>query len=68
MSAPQLLIKQEMGQVRQVGAIVFVDGDPYEIMEIKPQVERGVFIDYGSLVEYRYIIATVQRYEERKTA
>ena len=68
MSAPQLLIKQEMGQVRRNGDLVFIDGDPYEIMEIKPQVERGVFIDYGSLVEYRYIIATVQRYEERKTA
>ena len=65
---PQLLVHQEPGQVRHVGEIVYVDGDPYEIMEVKPKPEEGVFIDYGSLVEPRVVVMTVQRYEERKTA
>jgi len=68
MSDQQLLVFQYPGQVRRVGEIVFIEGDPFEIMEIKPQREEGVFIDFGSLIEPRVVVMTVQRYEERKTA
>ena len=65
---PQLLVHQEPGQVRRVGELVFIDGDPFEIMAVKSKPEEGVFIDYGSLIEPRVVVMTVQRYEERKTA
>ncbi len=68
MTAQRLLVHQQPGQTRRVGELVFIDGDPYEILEVKPKVEEGVFIDYGSLVESRVVEMTVQRYEERKTA
>ena len=63
-----LLVHQYPGQVRRVGEILFIDGDPFEIMEIKPKTEDGVFIDYGSLVEPRIVVMTVQRYDETKSA
>ena len=68
-----LTVHQYPGQVRHVGELhvgelVFIDGDPFEIMEIKPKPEDGVFIDYGSLVEPRIVVMTVQRYDETKSA
>ncbi len=68
MTAQRLLVHQEAGQVREVGSIVYIDGDPFEVMAIKPKVEEGVFIDYGSLIESRVVEMTVQRYEERPSA
>lgn len=64
----QILVHQEAGQVRRVGELVYIDGDPYEVMEIKAKREEGVFIDYGSIIEPRVVTMTVQRYEERKAA
>lgn len=65
---PQLEVHQYPGQVRHVGEILFIDGDPFQIMAIKPQRELGVFIDYGSLVESRVVVVTVERYDATKEA
>lgn len=58
-----LLVHQTPGQVRHVGEILMVDGDPFVIKDIKPKREDGVFIDYDSKVEPLVVVVSIERFD-----
>jgi DNA primase len=59
----ELAMHQSPDHVAQKGQTVMVDGDPFTVTAIKPQREKGVFLDYNQVVEYNEVVLTVERFD-----
>lgn len=59
----ELALRQRPDHVARVGANVMVDGDPWVVTNIKPQRERGVFLDFNATVEYNEVVVTIERFD-----